>query len=488
MKPNIQTQFILLSTLRLFSNISTFTVMIVLLSLISIPYFVIASSPASEQPLTRTEKTTGVTDDTRGLNLEFCPASPTSLEPTEEPVLDQAVESVMTHQIFLPVMMHRQNESTLQPRTIIHKNAQTIAFVLCETIPLPDNVNISAMVDMDGDGILDIVVPDHPARTITVFEQQDGEFVPRLTITEPNRLRGNAVADIDGDGLPEILSSNFSGQLQIWESTGDNEYAPVYTEVVGNFIEGAVGGDVDGDGRPEFLVARESFPSRVFIIGSVNDVYQNLGNVTGDGGNSGVVGTFDLDKDGTPELVFSDDGYGSTYGLYVYEGNRLLHQDSQLAPHALGDTDGDGLGEIIGIENGSGNLRILESTGVDDQFIEVFNAPRDGYISSVIHLKYNEQDNEQTTFWRLLDNGTDPVNNILELATRIDDTLIPIYNSGELFQHIPENIRTIRMLGDQDNDGLIELVVIQGNHAHILEYHTIYLNELKNDLELLDLD
>ena len=156
------------------------------------------------------------------------------------------------------------NQSTnLRPKSTIHKGTQSMDFMLCETIILPDNANIKVVVDMDGDDVLDIVVSNHESRTITVLERQDGEFVPRLTITETGQLRGHAVADINRDGLPEVSLQQFLADSYKFGRHREimNMYRRIQ-KIVGNFIEGAVGGDVDGDGQLEFLVARESFPSR----------------------------------------------------------------------------------------------------------------------------------------------------------------------------------------------------------------------------------
>jgi len=105
-------------------------------------------------------------------------------------------------------------------------SAQSLNYTLRETIPIPSGTEVIAVGDTDGDGVLDIVLANGSAQTISVLERSGSNFVTRFTISEPTQLRGFFVHEVDGDGLPEIVSGNRNnGRLQIWEASGDNTYA-----------------------------------------------------------------------------------------------------------------------------------------------------------------------------------------------------------------------------------------------------------------------
>ena len=356
-------------------------------------------------------------------------------------------------------------------------SAQSLDYALRETLPfsIPSGTGVLHIGDTDGDGVLDIVLHNspNPAGRIWVYERNGTTFVLRFTITEPNRLRGPRVDEVDGDGLPEILSTNFLGRARIFEASGDNTYVLRHTVTGLGIIEGSRAGDSDGNGRREFLIAQESFPSRVRIFeATANNVYALQDILTGAGGDNFLAGVSDLDGDGAPETIFSDNNYRvpgflNRGSVYVYENRSLVFSDpgARLQTFALGDTDANGLGEIIGRpDHVTDNLKILESTGANNNFQVVFDAPRNSYLFSV----FDVDEDGQSEFWRRIDNGSGQLN-VLTLAHRSGATITDFYNSGSLLQGFAGDIRNILPIGDTNGNGNLELAVWQGNQIHILE-------------------
>ena len=161
-----------------------------------------------------------------------------------------------------------------------------------------------------------------------------------------------AAGDIDGDGFPEIIAvdgfdgSNpatdiFRRQLIAFNHDGTHKWTSediLSKDVVGGFglITSTAGmrkpviADLDGDGIPEIVVG---YSGRIASSPGVADedfvtAFDNQGRILwtvrggGSGGDSGGALTVqDIDLDGKPEILFSDD-------VYDNQGNRALERRS----------------------------------------------------------------------------------------------------------------------------------------------------------------
>ena len=231
-------------------------------------------------------------------------------------------------------------------------------------------------------------------------------------------------------------------------------------------------GDSDGDGKLEFLIGRESFPTGVYSFEAVSDDAYTLQAVMGGvGGDCNLAGTYDLDGDGHPETVFTDHKYGAPGYPYagvlsVYEGGSLVYRDQLAAMYSwsLGDTDGNGLGDIIGSVRKTKEIKILESTGSGNDFVTVLEGGSSNYYPIVIDV----DSDGISELWGRIDTGSGR-KDVFTLAHREGGTLIDFYNSGSLLQGYIGNITGVMAIGDTNGDGHLELAVTQGAQLHILE-------------------
>lgn len=348
-------------------------------------------------------------------------------------------------------------------------SAQLLSFDLKETLPI-ESVGFNTLAgvsDMDGDGALEAVIWQFGASSLRVVERQDTGWFETQTFVE-SPMRTVAFGDVDGDGTAEFLSGNFSS-VTIREATADNTYGIKFTFTYGSFIErNSMVGDSNGNGKLEFLIPRETSPSRVYILeGTSDDTYSNLGFVTGTQPNVGVAGTADLDGDGLMELVFQENpaAAGGPMGTHIYENGVLVFSILGFAAETLGDTDGNGLIEIIGrtLPGTVDDLRAFESDG-DNSYQEVWSDPQ--------HYDAADLDMDgRTELYRITTDGSGN-SNVLTIYLQSAGTVSEIWNSGTLFQGSSNSITSVLGIGDTDGNGATEVAVLQGQLLHILELDT----------------
>jgi len=332
--------------------------------------------------------------------------------------------------------------------------------------------------DLDQDGYLNIILADNDShnRIVILEEDGNGHFSENFEIFDTTApIRRVAVADCDGDDKPEILTANAKGQIKIWESLKDDLYIQTYEHDLGNTIENIIARDIDKDDRYEFLIPQESEPTRFHILSAQGDNQYTIATLyEGRKGNAMFVGARDLNQDGIVELVFADDNYDRSGGrIYVYQKDKLIYSDDQFAFNgrlssklSLGDTDGNGQGEIIGLDKITYNLRILEGTRNKDNFLSILNAPSD-YEPAVIDI---DQDG-QAEFFSIKKNRFSE-KKILTLGERRGNSIYEIFNSQELFENFDKdlNLLSLKMLlvktAERES---AQLVLQQGSFIHFLD-------------------
>jgi hypothetical protein len=220
-----------------------------------------------------------------------------------------------------------------------------------------------AVVDMNGDGNLDIVLQPADTHYVVVFMNHgratswsyvDYDVFPGAPQTPS--LGGFAVADFNGDGKPDVaVLDKDNVNITVLPNTGNGTLgAPTHFTITnaGNpgtaVINRLAAGDFDGDGKVDL---------------AYSDQHTNVGIALNQGGGTFASPTFltvadsdggsliaaDLDHDGHPDLVLTQAGTGGTMQVLMNAGGGSFAAPVPLAAGstttrvAAGNFKGDGL-------------------------------------------------------------------------------------------------------------------------------------------------
>jgi hypothetical protein len=239
----------------------------------------------------------------------------------------------------------------------------------------PANMSFSpsgvTLADLDGDGADEVIGSNWDSREIWVLRGDGSNFPGWPRLMNANSWAAPAVGDIDNNGDLEIVVNNTSGRTFVWNHDGsdffDGDSNPATVGVFhvrsGETFNRSTPAlfDVDNDGTLEIIFGTHyrNGLSDNFVHALRNDAT----NAPGWGKNTGVPGYTvghvtigDLDQDGTAEIILlTEDNLlniwepdGSVFGTAPYTVvSNAAAKDSRAPAAALADFDFDGDLEMV---------------------------------------------------------------------------------------------------------------------------------------------
>lgn len=255
----------------------------------------------------------------------------------------------------------------------------------------PGNFNASATIAagtmlsdlaigfFDDDGLKDLAYTDAAANTVNILRQnpnQAGQFMTPVAVavgTAPSSLQW---ADFNGDLLGDLAIANLnSATVTVLQQVSAGQFSNTELAVGQNprFVEVA---DLDGDGRTDILVCNEGDDSLSIILQDNANPGSFLAAQTvavGQSPRSATVGDFNGDSlldilvvnngDNSLSLVLQDN---ANPGQFL-AANSLESRSSPVAALAR-DFDGDGLADLLVLQQSGDRVELLRQGGLIDGF------------------------------------------------------------------------------------------------------------------------
>ncbi len=177
-------------------------------------------------------------------------------------------------------------------------------FAAATQVTVGDGPRSLAVADINGDGSLDLVVPNENANNVSLLLGDGvGGFSAATPITVGDTPRSIAVSDLDGDGDLDLAVANYYGDnvsVLLGDGSGGFVAAPPVT--VGAGPRGISAGDIDGDGDIDLVVANASANSVSVLLGNGIGGFTQGTNVS-TGSNTRSVALGDFNRDGVLDFI-----------------------------------------------------------------------------------------------------------------------------------------------------------------------------------------
>ncbi|MCB9134944.1 MAG: hypothetical protein H6636_05935 [Anaerolineales bacterium] len=256
-----------------------------------------------------------------------------------------------------------------EPEIVINLSNKLVVFEPDGTVAweqlFPTTVSSPVLADLNGDGLLDILVYASGQTTLFAYNYNYGSPVLLWNQTLPSALSvygTPAVANIDGqqpggDPGPEVAVST-NGNLSVLNGE-DGSF--VWTTPLDPGDSSSVSiADVDGDGEVEMIAGINYNGGMVYAVNADGSILWDVPALDNSPVNPSL---FDLNGDGVYEITFN----GASQGLTIYNGpdGATLFNEPNLGVRSqtgsdfpiFADVDNDGYGELV--VPAQGGLRVF---------------------------------------------------------------------------------------------------------------------------------
>lgn len=248
--------------------------------------------------------------------------------------------------------------------------------------------------DIDGDGLVDLAVPDFFGDNVRIYiGDGEGGFhwsdtVPTFLLTDYTRVK-----DLNADSRADIVALSASGQVLALMGDGAGGFTATETAMVGQMPFQFIIEDINGDGRLDVATSNTGSDDISLLPGDEEGRFASIRRISVDDSDPMgftvrnhpmVIAAADFDADGTPDLatanIFCADGdcgqfplegsYGNAsilkgdgFGGFTEHSAFLVGEDSIPTTILAYDQTGDGLADVVVSSVISHDVRIFAGDG-----------------------------------------------------------------------------------------------------------------------------
>jgi hypothetical protein len=262
------------------------------------------------------------------------------------------------------------------------------------------------LVDLDGDGKLDIVCVNQGSSTLSLLRNTttngviDGtSFATKVDLSTPGDPRWVTVGDMNGDGRPDLASASYgTGKFSLFQNdstAGALNFATRVDITPASSTANLEAGDIDGDGHLDLVVTYATTPAlgiyrNIHSTGALGaDSFASPVNFPA--GNGATVTLGDLDGDGKLDVTTPNQSDNTlsvlrnTSTLGEITTNSLAARVSFVTggyPYSavVSDLDADGKPDVAVADSGSHTVSVFRNVSSSGSFTTTSLLSRVAYI------------------------------------------------------------------------------------------------------------